>query len=86
MHFYSYSIKHYCLQKALDREPFAGYSRLIQRFHLALCGGGKEGDFLSEGMMGLQADVTETSQNPMQARTLYYSLLISVVFHESERL
>lgn len=35
-----------------------------------LCGGGKEGDFLSEGMMGLQADVTETSRNPIQARTL----------------
>lgn len=48
-----------------------------------LCGGGKEGDFLSEGMMGLQADVTETSQNPIQARTLYCLLLISVVFYES---
>ena len=35
-----------------------------------LCGGGKEGDFLSEDTMGLQADVTETSQNPIQARTL----------------
>lgn len=51
-----------------------------------LCGGGKEGDFLSEGMMGLQADVTETSQNPIRARTLDCLLLISVVFYESEPL
>ena len=50
------------------------------------CGGGKERDFLSEGMMGLQADVTETSQNPIQARTLDCLLLITVVFYKSEPL
>ena len=50
-----------------------------------LCGGGKEeGDFPSEETMGLQADVTETSENPIRARTLDCLLLISVVFYESE--
>lgn len=36
--------------------------------------------------MGLQADVTEESHNPIQARTLDCLPLISVVFYESEPL
>lgn len=64
------------------RESFVSCSCLTQRFHLVLCGGGKVGDFLSEGMMGLHADVTETSHNPIQARTLDCLLLIFGILWE----
>lgn len=44
-------------------------------FHLVLCGGGREGDLLSEYMMGLQADVTETSENQIPATAQIYYFL-----------
>lgn len=67
-------------------EKFVGYSRLIHRFHLVLGGGGEKGDFLSEGIMGLQTDVTEASQNPIQARTLDCLLLNPIELYESGNL
>lgn len=54
---------------------------LFRDLHLVLCVGGKERDLLSEGMMGLQADVTETSQNSIQNRT--WISCFSVVIYNS---